>query len=262
MELVNVIMLLKKKLEDLRKDASIRDFDGGGFRAWTQGVEAILIRGIGDPSTRLLEQFRKATRGLPMPDSIIDPGDRRVMYKRRFESKLLEVEAVLKSIVWELEAFGLPDAHVEAGIRQERTKVFIAHGGQTARLKKLCDFLRALRVDPVVAEWSASEGCWTEEDVDKRMGDADCDIVLAEYGGIVDVKTGAKHPRLNVVDELARSREKRPSRTILLLEKGVDLPSNVKGIVYEHFTKQNMEKAFIKVAKELVAFGIIKAAKP
>jgi len=144
---------------------------------------------------------------------------------------------------------------------KQSPKAFIAHGGKSARLSKLCDFLGALGVEPVVAEWSASEGRWTEPHVDKQMEESDCYIVLAEYGNIVDLKTGAKHPRLNVIDELARSREKRPTRTILLLEKGVDLPSNVKGVVYEHFTKQNMEKAFIKVANELRAFGLIRAMK-
>jgi predicted nucleotide-binding protein len=153
---------------------------------------------------------------------------------------------------------------VEAGSVDAKLgpKAFIAHGGQSACLKKLRDFLIALGLEAVVAEWKESEGRWTEEHVDKLMSDSDCYIILAEYGGIIDVKTGAKHPRLNVIDELARSREKRRSRTILLLEKDVDLPSNDEGIVYEHFTKQNMEKAFIKVAKELVAFGIIKAVKP
>lgn len=140
-------------------------------------------------------------------------------------------------------------------------KAFIAHGGQSACLKKLCAFLKALGVDPVVAEWSESEGRWTEEHVNKRMEDSDCYIILAEYGCIVDIKTGAKHPRLNVIDELARSRKIRPGRIALLLQKGVSLPSNVSGIVYEHFTKQNMEKAFIKVASELRAFGLIKATK-
>lgn len=143
----------------------------------------------------------------------------------------------------------------------ETPEIFVAHGGQSACLRRLCDFLEALGVKPIVAEWNASEGRWTEANVDKRMEDSDCDIILAEYGGIVDVRTGAKHPRLNVIDELARSRKKQPSRTILLLEKGVDLPSNVKGIVCEHFTKQNMEKAFIKVANELKEFGLIRAMK-
>ena len=84
---------------------------------------------------------------------------------------------------------------------------------------------------------------------------------MATYGHIEDVKTRKKHPRLNVVDELGRCRKVFPARTILLLEKGVDLPSNVSGIVYEHFTKQNMERAFIKVAVELRAFGLIRPIK-
>lgn len=156
-----------------------------------------------------------------------------------------------------------PSSRAEAqdiGVTQ-LPKVFIGHGGQSARLRRLCDFLQALGVEPVVVEWSASEGRWTEEHVDKQLEDSDCYIILAEYGGIVDVKTGAKHPRLNVIDELARSRQRRSSRTILLLERGIDLPSNVSGIVYERFTKRNMEKALTKVARELRAFGLIRAMK-
>ena len=141
-------------------------------------------------------------------------------------------------------------------------KAFIAHGGQSARLRRLCDFLRALGVEPIVAEWCASEGRWVEEHVDKRMEDSDCDIVLAEYGGIIDVKTGTKYPRLNVIDELARSRKGRPSKMILLLEKDVELQSNVSGIVYGRFTKKNMEQALIKLARELRELGLIKAVKP
>jgi predicted nucleotide-binding protein len=157
----------------------------------------------------------------------------------------------------------LPEAYVEAQDMEttQSPKALIAHGGQSACLRKLCDFLKALGVEPIVAEWKESEGRWTERHVDKLMEESDCYIVLAEYGNIVDLKTGAKHPRLNVIDELARSREKRSDRIVLLLQKGVSLPSNVSGIVYEHFTKQNMEKAFIKVARELRAFGLIKATK-
>ena len=94
------------------------------------------------------------------------------------------------------------------------------------------------------------------------MKHAHCAIILATYGHIVDEKTREKHPRLNVVDELGRCRKVFPQRTILLLEKGVSLPSNVSGIVYERFTKQNMEAALIKVAKELRAFGLIRPIEP
>ena len=143
----------------------------------------------------------------------------------------------------------------------ESPKAFVAHGGKSAALNKLCAFLEALGVEALVAEAQPSEGRLTEQQVDNYMKQADCAIILATYGHIEDIKTRKKHPRLNVVDELGRCRKVFPDRTILLLEKGVDLSSNDSGIIYEHFTKQNMEKAFIKVAKELRAFGLIRAMK-
>ena len=94
------------------------------------------------------------------------------------------------------------------------------------------------------------------------MANADCAIILATYGHIIDIRTGDKHPRLNVIDELGRLREGfLKDRTILLLEKGVTLPSNVAGIARERFTKQCMDIAFIKVATELTKFGLIRAIK-
>jgi len=141
-------------------------------------------------------------------------------------------------------------------------KAFIAHGGRSAALDKLCDFLRALGVVPLVAELQPSQGRLTEQQVDEQMSNASCAIILANYGYIVDARTSQRHPRLNVIDELGRCRRVFPDKIILLLEKRVELSSNVSGIVYERFTPQSMDKAFTKVAKELVAFGIIKAVKP
>jgi len=140
-------------------------------------------------------------------------------------------------------------------------KVFIAHGGESKALEKLCNFLKALGIEPVVAEVEPSGGRLTEGQVDECMADADCAIILATYGYIVDKKTGDKHPRLNVVDELGRCRKTFANRTILLLQSGVELPSNVSGIVYEQFVTQSMDKAFIKVAKELTKFGLLRAVK-
>ena len=191
--------------------------------------------------------------------SAVDEYSRSTAATREFEA-LLGLQAS-DSTITPLPAKTTMRSKSPNGTIIRQPKAFIAHGGQSARLRKLCGFLRVLGVEPIVAEWSASKGGWTEEHVNKLMEDADCDIILAEYGGIIDIKTGAKHPRLNVIDELARSRKRHLNRTIILLEKGVELPSNVKGIVYEHFTKQNMEKAFIKVANELKAFGLIRAIK-
>lgn len=141
-------------------------------------------------------------------------------------------------------------------------KAFIAHGGPSPALDKLCNFLRALGVVPLVAELQPSQGRLTEQQVDEQMSHASCAIILATYGYIVDARTSQRHPRLNVIDELGRCRRVFLDKIILLLEKRVELSSNVSGIVYERFVPQSMDKAFTKVAKELVAFGIIKAVKP
>jgi predicted nucleotide-binding protein len=179
----------------------------------------------------------------------------------KYVEGLNNYETALKSIIEKYEVVGFEDK-VAAAAEPSAGKAFIAHGGKSAALSKLHSFLEALGVEQLVVEVQPSEGRLTEQQVDEYMKQADCAIILAAYGHIEDVKTHKKHPRLNVVDELGRCRKVFPHRTILLLEKGVDLPSNVSGIVYEHFTKRNMENAFIKVAKELRSFGLIRPIKP
>jgi len=139
---------------------------------------------------------------------------------------------------------------------------FIAHGGESEALDKLQSFLQALGVKPIVAELEPSGGRWIEQHVDKCMSDADCAIILATYGHIIDVKTGDKHPRLNVMDEFGRCRTAfENKRTIILLEEGVSLSTNVSGIVRVSFTSECMDRALIKVASELTEIGLIRAIK-
>jgi predicted nucleotide-binding protein len=155
------------------------------------------------------------------------------------------------------------------GVSMEKSpKAFIAHGGRSGILDKLRDFVEALGIKPVIVELSPTRGMTVDAKVEKYIKDADCGIVLATKGGIVDikgVKKGAKpkqHPRLNVIDELERLRAAFPEKTILLLERGVDLPSNISGLTHEPFVGQSMDRAFTAIARELTAFGILKAVKP
>jgi len=258
MEFTQIVNLLKNKLEDLRSDEKIRDFDRGTFRAWAQDVEAILIRGIGDQSTRLLGTFQRATRGLPMPDSIIDPGWQESMFRGRFESKLLEVEASLESIIRELEIFGLPDARIETEIRQESSKTFIAHGPLSLALDKLCRFLKALGVKTLVVEEQPSSGKAIDDKVEHYMAEADCAVILATGDDKIEEKL---HPRQNVIHEIGLAQKTFPDKIIYLLEKGVEFPSNIRPKVWESFTQESMDEAFIALARELKAFGLIKATK-
>jgi predicted nucleotide-binding protein len=249
------IKLLRERLEEHKKLLDKRVFESSVdyhyyFHEWRAETEYALSQLFGENSKEL-KRFRNAA-ALPHLK-----GTHAQLNVHRFKS-MMRAKAELKAIISSIEKYGIPEKQ-EGAIPP---KVFIAHGGKSASLNKLCSFLEALGVGPLVAEIEPSEGRSTEGQVNKYMRQAHCAIILATYGHIVDEETHEKHPRLNVVDELGRCRKIFPHRTILLLEKGVDLPSNVSGIVRERFTKQNMEKAFIKVAVELRAFGLIRPIKP
>jgi hypothetical protein len=219
------------------------------FRRWCSETEYALIQVFGEDS-RELKRFLNAAELPPLKGNPDQLSQHRVKSMVRASA---ELDAILSSI----ERYGIPEKQKDAA----PPKAFIAHGGKSAALDKLRSFIEALGVDPLVVEVEPSESRSTEVQVDKYMKQADCAIILATYGHIEDIETHKKHPRLNVVDELGRCRKVFPDRTILLLEKGVDLPSNVSGIIRERFTKQNMEDALIKVAKELRAFGLLRAMK-
>jgi len=140
-------------------------------------------------------------------------------------------------------------------------KAFIAHGGESIARRKLCEFLDALEIVPVIAEKEPSENRSVNEQVDWCLVQSDCAIVLATKGDI-DGRTGNWIPRGNILIEIGKVQERFPRKTVYLLEEGATFPTNVSEKVWERFTHECMDRAFIKVAKELVAFGIIRAVKP
>jgi len=143
----------------------------------------------------------------------------------------------------------------------EPPKAFIAHGGDSPALRNLKSFLEALGVQPLVVEEQPSEGRSVSENVDWYARQADCAIILATKGDI-DGKTGSFIPRGNVLMEIGKLQQIFKDRIIYLLQAGTKFPTNIGEKVRERFTTQSMDKAFIKIAKELKKFGILKAVKP
>jgi len=143
----------------------------------------------------------------------------------------------------------------------EPPKAFIAHGGDSPALKKLKGFLEALGVQPLVVEEQPSKGRSIAENVDYYARQADCAIILATKGDI-DARTGGFIPRGNVLMETGKLQEIFKDRIVYLLQAGTKFPTNISEKVRERFTSQNMDNAFIKIAKELTEFGILRAVKP
>ncbi|MCK4354021.1 MAG: nucleotide-binding protein [Dehalococcoidia bacterium] len=151
-------------------------------------------------------------------------------------------------------------AKVRGGERGTPPKVFIAHGGRTAARDDLEDFLVALGVTPIIVEDQPSEGRSKDKNVEYYLKQCDCAVILATRGD-VDGRTGEFIPRGNILIEVGRSLELFPDRMIYLLEEEAKFPTAIDEKVWERFTQENMDKAFIKVAKELKAFGLIRAVR-
>ncbi len=258
MEIKNIIEALKESLEKLRNDTSVRQFEGGTFKAWKGKVRAILLNSLGNNAMLPLSEFDRAASGLPMLDSIIDPGYQEGMFRRRFEQELPNVEKTLENIIWQLETFGTP--YILSKEEVISPKAFIAHGPESQALDKLCRYLAALGIQPLVIEQEPYESRSVNEQVEFHLEEADCAIVLGTADD-KELKDGKLYPRRNVHIEIGRFQERFPNRTIYLREENATFPSNIEEKLYERFTTESMDEAFIRVAIELKAFDLIRASK-
>jgi predicted nucleotide-binding protein len=137
-------------------------------------------------------------------------------------------------------------------------KAFIAHGGKSVALDKLCRFVEALGVKALVVEEQPSKAKALDDKVEYYMAEADCAIILATGDDEIE---GKLHPRQSVIHEIGLAQKTFPEKIIYLLEEGAEFPANIKPKVWERFTQDCMDEAFIAIARELKAFGLIRAIK-
>jgi predicted nucleotide-binding protein len=168
---------------------------------------------------------------------------------------LLELEGIIAILEHED-----PEREIIAGyISSQEKGVFISHGNETKALIKLERFLRGLGITPIIVKHEPSLGKSLDDLVEEQMQTCLAVIVLATKDDRIKGEKGEEYfqPRPNVIHEIGLAQEKVKERIIYLKEEGCKFPSNIAPKVWENFTQDNMENAFIKVAKELKAFGII-----
>lgn len=141
----------------------------------------------------------------------------------------------------------------------EPPKAFVSHGKESVALNKLEEFLDALGVEPLIVKERPSLDKTVDDKVNHYLGQADCVIILATG----DDKVGDKlQPRQNVIHEIGLAQKMHEGKIIYLLEEGTELSSNIRPKAYERFRQRNMINAFLYIAKELRAYGILRTAKP
>jgi len=244
---------LRKKLTELVTLLSEGVFKSSNhydfyFTKWCSETEDGLIEIFGEDSKEV-KRFKDARSF----GYVTGTKTQLIKYRKRAMFKTAaEIEAILSRI----EEYGLPE-------KQEPPippKVFMAHGGKTAARDKLEDFLTALGVTPIIVEKQSSEGRSKDKNVEYYLKQCDCAIILATKGD-VDGRTGEFIPRGNILNEVGRCQEIFPNRMVYLLEEGAKFPTNIDEKVWERFSEECVDKALIKVAKELHAFGLTKAMK-
>lgn len=145
--------------------------------------------------------------------------------------------------------------------KSETPRAFIVHGGETDARKKLQRFLLALSVQPLIIEEEPKEGRSVDQQVEHYSKMADCAILLGTADD-KELKDGRLYPRRNDFIEIGRFLEKFPMRIIYLQEEGASFPSIIAEKLRTPFTQDNMDEAFTVIARELEAFGLLKAVKP
>jgi len=244
------IELLRQGLTEIPSPKELH-YDNQKFKLWCNRVETIIKNGLDDDDYNTFSSVQDEY----FLDDIV-PKD--LKQSVHYSKKLKDYETALKLIIQKYELLRVEEK--PAAMAGQPLKVFIAHGGDSPALRNLKSFLEALGVQPLVVEEQPSEGRSVSENVDYYARQVDFAIILATKGDI-DGKTGSFIPRGNVLMETGKLQEILKDKIIYLLQAGTKFPTNISEKVRERFTPQSMDRAFIKVAKELRNWGFIKAQK-
>lgn len=136
-------------------------------------------------------------------------------------------------------------------LARARPKILISHGGETPLRKELELFLWKTDCEPIVIEDVARADQNPDQKFNAELADADFCIVLVEKERTSE-QDGKLLPRGNVIDEIERIRLTLKDRFIVLLEEGVELPSNLQtSVTWEPFSAQNFDSALLAVMRYL-----------
>ena len=259
MEKKEAIQFLEEKLVETIHLRELH-YDNEEYELWVSGIEVVLKTALGDEDFKVFHDAYP--KSFPMRGVATES-----QLQEHYQKELNYRETAIKKILQNYEILGIEEKPTvievppEDVLRVVPPKAFIAHGGQSLILDKLKDFLKALGIEPLVVEEQASENRSVGDNVDYYARQADFAIILATKGDI-DGTSGGFIPRGNVLMEIGKSQEIFKDRIIYLLQAGTKFPTNVSEKVWGRFTTERMDDAFIKIARELTGFGMLKAEKP
>jgi CheY-like chemotaxis protein len=136
-------------------------------------------------------------------------------------------------------------------------RVFLSHGRNELAKLKLKDFLRArLGQDPVILAEQPSRGLTVVEKLEEASNKCSLAIILLTKDDVQ--QDGGMRARQNVIHEVGFFQGKYGRQKVLLLcEHGVEIFSNISGIIRIEFDSDHFEECFELIRIELEAAGMI-----
>lgn len=255
MEIRKAFNLLMQKTDEISKLRTLSP-DNHQYKLWVQEVSNILELTFGETS-REYDNFVKALSS----DYLASTEEEKIeKYNKELDAYEIALDSALHKCALIADETPKDKAEQPSTIIGSPPKAFIAHGPKSQALDKLCRFLTALGIKPLVIEQEPYQSRSVNEQVEVHLKEASCAIVLGTADD-KELKDGKLYPRRNVHIEIGRFQERFPDKTIYLLQENAFFPSNVMEKLHARFTPECMDEALIRVAIELQAFHLIKASK-
>jgi predicted nucleotide-binding protein len=251
---------LQNAVERGRKLLAANSVEAAQFDTWRNVTRESLIGAFGSESQHVTT-FMWA--GRPAGIAVVGPSwggaDRTDWNQRRHDELKKKIEvivAILDAVDFGPDQTAIPEEKVEeeSSVPMSR-EVFVVHGHDDATKVKVARLLERLDFQPVILHERPNEGLTIIEKFEKHAGKASFAVVLLTPDDVGCAESEGKtkpRARQNVILELGYfiGRLGR-SRVCVLYTPGVELPSDILGVVY---TPLDPSWEF-SVAKELRAAG-------
>ena len=215
-----------------------------GFQAWFSEAERFLIKRFGADSF----EYKKLKETKFMPAAYVTDAD----VVRKCKEGLVATKLMFKTYLEEMQEAPLPNGTNEATVASFE-KVFIVHGRDGELKHAVARLVEKQGVKAVILSEQVNKGNTIIEKFEENsdVSGAICLFTADDLGRAKTDTEERPRARQNVVFEAGYFMGKLGrGRVVIIAEKGVELPSDMQGIVYTD--KNNWE---VEVLKELKAMG-------
>lgn len=215
-----------------------------GFQAWFAEAERFLIKRFGENSF----EHKKLKDTRFMPAAYIMDSD----VVRRCKEGLTATKLIFNTYLTEMQAEEQPTS-VVVQKNSNFDKVFIVHGHDGELKQSVARIIEKQGIDAIILSEQANQGRTIIEKFEdySDVSGAICLFTADDFGRAKSDETEQTRARQNVVLETGYFMGKLGrNRTVILADKGIEMPSDLSGVVYTDTTSWQID-----LLKDLKAMG-------